>query len=406
MRLLRTIVLSIAVLFATCAASRQPVVNIKDFGALCDGLADDTEKIQRAIDSGAKAVRVPSGVCRISTLSIPSDLELAGDGWSTVFLLKNRIDGPALRVADGASNIVLRDFKVSANSRNQIPNGRSSGIFVHQNAAGVQIVNVWVDDVADWGFHINGSEVKLRRTKATNITGARGENAVRAGYLVGSGVPPVRASRVMIDEAEVGECALPHTDGFILERGTEIVVQRSRAIGCAWTCFKVKSDQTLVSHNRASGCGVGFQTQGPLQDLTLTYNLSSNNRGSGYQFNQVSRTKTARNWHIANNQARNNGQPPGNSTTYGFAFENLPGANTQGVLILANAAIDDQPVRTQMRGISFGNHGLYTQVHMARNIATGNKVDYFLGPSMDLDSLSEAQGNIATAGTVALKNSR
>jgi nitrous oxidase accessory protein NosD len=398
MKRLAAIALPASVVFACAVGAQQPAVNARDFGVRCDGFVDDTQNIQRALESGAKTVRAPSGVCRISTLSIPSNVELAGEGWSTVFFLNDGVSGPALLVPAGHSGVQLRDFKISANSKSQTADGRSSGIFVHQNARRVHIENVWVDDVTDWGFHINGSEVTVRRTKATNITGARGEDAVRAGYLIGSGVPPVEASRVTIDDAEVAECGLPHTDGFILERGTQIVLQRSRATACAWTCFKVKTNQTLVSKNRATACGVGFQTQGPLQDLTLTDNLSSNNRGSGYQFNQVNRAQAARNWRIANNQARNNGQPPGNSTTYGFAFENVPAAITDVVLILANHAIDDQQFRTQMRGISFGNNGRYTNVHMSGNVATGNKVDYFLGPSVDLNSFSEGQGNAGTGG--------
>jgi hypothetical protein len=382
----------------------RSVVALKEFGAVCDGVTDDTTTIQLALSSGAQRVLASSGVCATSTLSVPSNVELVGEGSSTVFLLNNWTNGSVIAVGYGASNVVLRNFKVSANSRNQTPNGNSSGVFVHQTASRVLIENVSVDDVADWGFHINGSEVTLRHTRVTNITGARGEHAVRAGYLVGSGIPPVAASRVTIENADVTECALPHTDGFILERGTEIVLQHSRAVGCSWTCFKLKSNQTLVSGNSASDCGVGFQTQGPLQDLTLSHNKSSTNKGSGYQFNQVSSVAAARNWRITHNEAMNNGQPPGNSTTYGFAFENLPGAHADDVFIDANTAIDNQPVTTQARGISFGTFGRYRNVRLFNNVAKGNKIDYYLGPALDLDSLTDGQNNVGSAGRQLLRS--
>lgn len=378
------------------------VLSFKDFGAVCDGLTDDTTKIQAALNSGSKRINAPAGACKVGTLSVPSNVELVGEGWSTVFVLKDSVGGAVMSIGDGASNVVLRNFKVSANSRNQIPNGNSSGVFVHQNARSVLVENVWVDDVADWGFHVNGSNVTLRRTKATNITGARGEHAVRAGYLVGSGVPSIAASNVTIDEAEVSACGLPYTDGFILEQGTAIVLRSSRALGCSWTCFKLKSNQTIVSHNSAIGCGVGFQTQGPLQDLTLRSNVSSRSNGSGYQFNQLSLVTAGRNWIISNNLATNNGQPPGNSTTYGFAFENWPGAKTNQISLIDNTAVDDQEVGTQSRGFSFGTQGMHTNVHLSGNVSTGNRVDYFWGPSIDLPTLTAGQANVGSTGPVSM----
>jgi hypothetical protein len=406
MKRLATTALALCTFCAGSVGAPEESVNVKNLGAVCDGVSDDTRIIQRALDSGSKSVRAPSGVCRVSTLTIPSNVELRGEGWSTVFLLNDNVHGAVLVVANGATDIALRDFKVSANSRNQNPHGSSAGILVHGQARRVHIENVWVDDVADWGFHINGAEVTLSRTKATNITGARGENSVRAGYLVGSGLPPVEAVRVTMDDAEVSGCALPHTNGFMLERGSGIVLRRSRAIGCSWTCFKIRTDRTVLSENQASHCGIGFQTQGPVDDLTLVNNASSHNKGSGYQFNQLSVARTARNWRIANNRARNNGQPPGNSTTYGFAFENLPGALTEAVYISSNEAIDDQPVRTQLRGFSFGNHGRYANVHMSGNTAKGNQVDYFLGPSFDSDSFTEGERNVGTAGRLSVKTAK
>ena len=245
--------LLVAISMYVSAQKVPDVLSLKDFGAVCDGSTDDTTRIQAALNSGAKRINAQAGTCKVGTLSIPSNVELVGEGWSTVFLLRNSVAAAVISVGDGASNVVLRDFKVSANSKNQIPSGNSSGVFVHQNARSVLVENVWVDDVADWGFHVNGSNVTLRRTKATNITGARGEHAVRAGYLVGSSVPSIAASYVTIDEAEVERVRAPAHGRLHFGAGDcNRICKTAGRLAALWTCFKLKSNQTIVSHNSAS----------------------------------------------------------------------------------------------------------------------------------------------------------
>jgi Pectate lyase superfamily protein len=70
----------------------DPEVNVKNFGAVCDGSTDDTAAIQRAYDAaaaqmsmqgGAGIVYFPpsSGYCKVTTLNIPS--MGFGQGWLT-----------------------------------------------------------------------------------------------------------------------------------------------------------------------------------------------------------------------------------------------------------------------------------------------------------------------------------
>ena len=65
-------------------------VSVKDFGAVGNGIADDTVAIQAAIDSGAKAVYLPAGTYLVSSLLMPNvfNFVLFGDGPPSTLKLK------------------------------------------------------------------------------------------------------------------------------------------------------------------------------------------------------------------------------------------------------------------------------------------------------------------------------
>lgn len=64
----------------------RDVVSVKDFGAVGDGVTDDTVAIQAAINSGAKAVYFPASTYIVSQLTAASNQRLYGDGYSKSIL--------------------------------------------------------------------------------------------------------------------------------------------------------------------------------------------------------------------------------------------------------------------------------------------------------------------------------
>ena len=65
----------------TVQTKLRQTVSVKDFGAVGNGVADDTAAIQAALNSGAKKIYAPSGTYKIlSTLTIPTGVSLEGDG--------------------------------------------------------------------------------------------------------------------------------------------------------------------------------------------------------------------------------------------------------------------------------------------------------------------------------------
>ena len=65
----------------TVASKLNDTVSVKDFGAIGNGVTDDTAAIQAAMDSGANSIYFPSGTYVVSSaINIPSTRNLYGDG--------------------------------------------------------------------------------------------------------------------------------------------------------------------------------------------------------------------------------------------------------------------------------------------------------------------------------------
>ena len=136
--------------------------DVKTYGAVGDGVTDDSAAIQAAIDAaaGGGAVFFPTGVYQIgtATLTLPSDVTLMGTGWGSVIQATGagRTDPFAhdiLRNADqvdGNANITIRDLAIHgdrAHSSNQI-----NGLDLEGGTANVRVINVLFEDhgVAIW----------------------------------------------------------------------------------------------------------------------------------------------------------------------------------------------------------------------------------------------------------------
>ncbi len=100
-------------------------VNVRSFGAVGDGVTDDTAAIQAAIDFGYTAgcgVFIPPQTFLCSTLRYYSDTRIYGAGWRSVIKCKPYTDDNLFRPNDvevGEQNVIFENFCLDGNRANQ-----------------------------------------------------------------------------------------------------------------------------------------------------------------------------------------------------------------------------------------------------------------------------------------------
>jgi len=102
----------------TLQAKLEDVVNVKDFGAVGDGVTDDTAAIQAAVAIGGR-VFVPEGVYRHSNLNITKDTILYGEGSGSVFKKLDATAGNMFTCTTASVNLAVRDLTFDGNQAAQ-----------------------------------------------------------------------------------------------------------------------------------------------------------------------------------------------------------------------------------------------------------------------------------------------
>ena len=153
---------------AVAEPERENERDVKDFGAVGDGKADDSAAIQRAVDSKIGVVRLPKGVYRV-TKPITIDLDkvgytsILGDGVARIVMAG---PGPALKF-------------VGAHFKSADPKGFSNNVWKRQRMP-------LVDGIAIEGAHPKSVGVEAVGTMQLTLTRVHVRGALHAVHMTGN----------------------------------------------------------------------------------------------------------------------------------------------------------------------------------------------------------------------------
>lgn len=146
------------------------VVEVRDFGAVGDGVTDDRAAIQLAIDDAAakgKRVHFGAGTFFVNRtdatpyFDIPSNIEIFGEGReTTIFLGGTPLAGAHLFNIDGTSatkeNIIIRDLKLDGDNAAAI-GLEINAVRVRGDANNIEAKNLWIDSWPHTALYAVGS---------------------------------------------------------------------------------------------------------------------------------------------------------------------------------------------------------------------------------------------------------
>ena len=185
----------------TIAARLADTISVRDFGAVGDGIADDTAAIAAALASGARCVVLPDGSYRTTApLAVPAKTVLLGAGRDAT-ILKVAHDGYGItwsgaEYVDGAVDglrVELPATNTAAAIRCKGNNFRASDLRIVGGGAGAwgieldQCNDFSVSDVLMWGdgadgFAANGIRVRNSTPAAVNYgDGTLAQISIRLG---------------------------------------------------------------------------------------------------------------------------------------------------------------------------------------------------------------------------------
>jgi len=170
----------------TVADKKVDISSLKDFGAIGDGLSDDTNALKLAL-AKSKSVFIPPGKYLISsTISVPSNTEIfgKGSGKSCVFIAKNNFQSDANKVNSifsfwNTSNSNLRNICINANFSSQ------ACVSIRRDSYSNMFENIFTENTPVEGWHVvigNASENRFDKLNCSN-----GQQAILIDCLLDSG---------------------------------------------------------------------------------------------------------------------------------------------------------------------------------------------------------------------------
>lgn len=186
------------------SAQANDAINVKDYGAVGDGVRDDTASIQLAVDTAkeqnAGEVYFPKGTyITIAPINLPSDIRLTGVAQASTIKTTMTGDGQAIFEADGVSKVEIENlvFEAAGNKIyatkflgsvniqliDNVTRGCAMALFAPKPAE----EKVYCDDVLIKNNTINGADKKMNPIVTEDVN-----NGIITGNIISNFVDGIR----------------------------------------------------------------------------------------------------------------------------------------------------------------------------------------------------------------------
>lgn len=155
------------------------IISVKDFGAVGDGVTDDTDAIQKAVDS-LMFVLFPAGRYRISKIELKSDRFLLG--YCSELLIGEGSNG---LVIDGCENVTI--YGISLSGKNSTV---TNGITLLGSNSDIKIDNIHFDSISQFSIEVSG---KFNRLTIRNCV-VKNHGRPGVGVSIGFEIKPTQES--------------------------------------------------------------------------------------------------------------------------------------------------------------------------------------------------------------------
>lgn len=127
--------------------NNRNIANVKDYGAIGDGVADDTAAFNNAINSGYKIIYVPSGTFKLSSsINIDSNMSVIGNGTIIDARTDTGINFEGLLDINGSDNVLIADLKFKGSGAVASPSLDGAFVVAH-NSTNIKFHNLYCSDV-------------------------------------------------------------------------------------------------------------------------------------------------------------------------------------------------------------------------------------------------------------------
>jgi parallel beta-helix repeat protein len=407
---------------STLQAKLRQVISVKDFGAVGNGVTDDTAAIQAAFNRGPLcAIYIPTGIYIVTTLTIGPNVTVYGDGLSNSQLrLKNAATG-AILTSSNATRLVLKDIAFDGNYTN-CPSG-TSGVEIsgaESGGTGFSIDRCGFYNAKSIGFYQIGTYSNARVSECIF-------EGNRLDGLVFNALNTIVKNNSCMVNGRFGILAQGDYSQIMGNNcsGNGQLVTGGAGIGVVTGDYATVSNNTCLSNGTGVFFTHGIQLNGSNNGV-MEGNLSQGNNGSGLDMFQSPYTTCTGNQSL-NNKVRGiendttstystiDGNVVSNNLEVGISVFNTVGSVVSNNIVTQNGTlgIATNPltgVSNKPYGIALwgaGNYGNNTMVlgnQISQNVGSGaNGVGLFVDPACVNVTLTSNQFANNTANRSALK---